>query len=434
MLTETKHLFRAILLLSWGVAGLALPTSAAAQTNFHTTDGNIAGDLCVGSGCLNFTTHGVNELTLRSNNISVIFDDNSASTTLPDHDWGITVNDTYSGGREYFAIEDVTNNRVPFAIEAGARTDAIYIDNTSRIGIGERNPVEDLHILTSDSPTIRLAQEGAFGDQAFDMGGNETNFFIRDVQANTLPIRLLDGTPSGMLGISSDGVGIGTNDAIGSINILATLDVNGDALIRTDLAVNGSLGIGTDAPDAPLHIMSGANNADFIFEQTNGASAAKWIIRNNANTGRITFRNDTTGLTPFKFGPSAVENLFRVGILGNSIVDVNGNMQISGTLTTSGSCSVGCDAVFADDYALLSIAAHNTAMWDNGYLPNVGPTLDGEPLNVADKMGRMLNELEYAHIFIGDLNQELVSARGEIARQKAVNADILARLSALEAQ
>ena len=90
--------------------------------------------------------------------------------------------------------------------------------------------------------------------------------------------------------------------------------------------------------------------------------------------------------------------------------------------------------MFADDYALLSIAAHNTAMWDNGYLPNVGPTLDGEPLNVADKMGRMLNELEYAHIFIGDLNQELVSARGEIARQKAVNADILARLSALEAQ
>ncbi|MGJ8616297.1 MAG: hypothetical protein ACSHWS_05615 [Sulfitobacter sp.] len=371
---------------------------------------------------------------MRSNNNRVLFDDNSATTTLPDHDWAFIANDTFAGGREYLAIRDHTNNRTIFTVEAGARTDALYVDDTSRIGIGERDPVEDLHMTTSDSPTIRLSQEGAFGDQAFDIGANETNFFIRDVQANTLPLRLLDDTPTGMLGITADGVGIRTNDAIGNIDIRATLDVNGDALIRTDLEVTGSVGIGTDTPEAPLHILAGNNNADFIFEQTNGANAAKWIIRNNAATGRITFRNDTTGLTPFKFGQNATENLFRVGVVGNNIVDVNGNMDINGTLTTNGSCSVGCDAVFADDYDLPSIEAHNSAMWDNGFLPNVGPTLDGEPLNVADKMGRMLNELEHAHIFIGELNQELDRANSEIAEQKRLNDVIMARLSALETQ
>ena len=43
---------------------------------------------------------------------------------------------------------------------------------------------------------------------------------------------------------------------------------------------------------------------------------AEWTIRNNAATGRLTYRNDTAGLTtPFKIcNPDAVENLLRVGI------------------------------------------------------------------------------------------------------------------------
>ena len=79
----------------------------------------------------------------------------------------------------------------------------------------------------------------------------------------------------------------------------------------------------------------------------------------------------------------------------------------SASITTSGSCSVGCDAVFEADYDLPSIAEHTQAMWANGYLPNVGPTFEGQQIDVADKLGRVLNELEHAHIYIAQQQDEI---------------------------
>jgi hypothetical protein len=62
-----------------------------------------------------------------------------------------------------------------------------------------------------------------------------------------------------------------------------------------------------------------------------------------------------------------------------------------------------------------------------GYLPNVGPTPEGAPLNVTDKLGRMLNELEHAHLYIAQLSREN-------AEQKALNARLEARLARIEAR
>lgn len=39
-------------------------------------------------------------------------------------------------------------------------------------------------------------------------------------------------------------------------------------------------------------------------------------------------------------------------------------------------------------------------MWVHRHLPAVGPTAEGEPFNVTEKSGGMLNELEKAHIYI----------------------------------
>ena len=89
------------------------------------------------------------------------------------------------------------------------------------------------------------------------------------------------------------------------------------------------------------------------------------------------------------------------------IMSNNGDLAITGELTTAGSCAAGCDRVFDADYDLPSIAEHQSAMWKNGYLPNVGPTAENAPFNVSDKMGRMLNELEHAHIFIGQQEKRI---------------------------
>jgi hypothetical protein len=80
---------------------------------------------------------------------------------------------------------------------------------------------------------------------------------------------------------------------------------------------------------------------------------------------------------------------------------------------------------------LPSIADHNAAMWENGYLPNVGPTLENAPFNVSDKMGRMLNELEHAHIFIGQQQGQIEAQDDRIAAQDDRIAALEAKLEAL---
>jgi hypothetical protein len=111
-----------------------------------------------------------------------------------------------------------------------------------------------------------------------------------------------------------------------------------------------------------------------------------------------------------------------------------GDMTISVSLTTAGSCLVGCDRVFNADDALPSIADHNAAMWANGYRPNVGPTAEDAPFNVSDKMHRMLNELEHAQIFIGQQQGQIEAQDDRLATQDDQIAAQDDRRAALEAK
>ncbi|MCF3596450.1 hypothetical protein LZG00_20900, partial [Rhodobacteraceae bacterium LMO-12] len=45
-------------------------------------------------------------------------------------------------------------------------------------------------------------------------------------------------------------------------------------------------------------------------------------------------------------------------------------------------------------------------MFANRHLPNVGPTAESGPMNLSDKIGGMLNELEKAHIYIAQLEEQ----------------------------
>jgi hypothetical protein len=85
----------------------------------------------------------------------------------------------------------------------------------------------------------------------------------------------------------------------------------------------------------------------------------------------------------------------------------NGDLTIGGSIFTAGSCAGGCDRVFAPDYELPTIEEHAEAMSRNGQLPTVGPTEEGQPINLSDKTERMLNGLEKAHIYIYQLNNKL---------------------------
>ena len=59
-------------------------------------------------------------------------------------------------------------------------------------------------------------------------------------------------------------------------------------------------------------------------------------------------------------------------------------------------------------------------MWDNMHLPAIGPTNPDTPINLTEKTGGIIHELEVAHIYIEQLHSEI--------------AELKARLDALEAE
>ena len=200
--------------------------------------------------------------------------------------------------------------------------------------------------------------------------------------------------------------------------------------------------MGTAIPTTGLHMRKADGTGAILVEETSAGTLGQMTLRNNGitfftledtsiaagdNTGRAwNFQNQagTFRVTTAPGGPGEIE----------MILTPAGDMTIKGSLTTGGgTCGGGCDAVFSADYDLPTIAEHQAQMWAAGHLPNVGPTVENAPINVSDKLGRMLNELEHAHIYIGQLHDRLSENETEKADLRAIIADQNARLARLEA-
>lgn len=173
-------------------------------------DAIITGSLCVGFDCLTDGTEnfGFDTIKIKENNLRIFFDDTSSTAGFAANDWRIVVNDSSSGGGNYFAIEDSTAARTPFKIEAGARTSALYVSSTGRVGFGTATPVLNQHIAFGDTPAIRLDQDSSSGwtPQVWDIAGNESNFFIREVTGGSkLPFRIQPGAPTNSISVCASG-------------------------------------------------------------------------------------------------------------------------------------------------------------------------------------------------------------------------------------
>jgi hypothetical protein len=156
---------------------------------------------------------GFNTIVMRENNTRLFFEDTSVPP-FPATDWLLEANSSVSGGGEYFRIVDVTTNRIPFTVEGNTPNWTIYGASSGKVGFGTSSPALDLHISKGDTPGIRLDQNGSAGysAQSWDIAGNESNFFIRDVTYGSLfPFRIRPGTPSNTLTLNNTGnVGVGT--------------------------------------------------------------------------------------------------------------------------------------------------------------------------------------------------------------------------------
>ena len=355
---------------------LGFSTAATADQVFN-DDVIITFSLCVGNDCVNGESFGFDTIRLKENNLRIAFVDTSTSASFPTNDWEIEVNSSNNGGENYFAIDDVSGGRTPFRVQAGAPTGSLWVDSAGDVGIGQQNPVVDLHVTSGNTPTLRLEQNGTsgFASQTFDVAANEANFFVRDVtNSSRLSFRIRPGAPESSIDIASDGdVGVGTSAPASQLHVRST-DASGNVLLLEEAT-------GTQGRRTMMEIRNQGNPE---LALSNTANGRYWQVHGGLNLVIEEGAGNTTDL--FTLSPA-------------------GDLTIAGTLTTAGgTCGGGCDAVFDDPEALPTLQEHTEAMWANGYLPNVGPTIENQPFNVSDKVGRMLNELEMAHIYVAQLD------------------------------
>ena len=362
---------RTAIIFVFGVCGLAVQATAF---EFFNEDVSINDQLCVGFECGdNETFGGFDTIKLSENNIQIRFEDTSPSSgSFPFADWRIWINDTSNGGDNYFAIEDASTDTFPFKIRNNAPTHSLVVGpGNGFIGLGTSMPTGPLHLVRFD-PFIRL--QDTIANRTWDIkAGN--NFFIKNAVSGDVPFHIGGSPPTGSLKI--DG--------------------------------RGNVGIGTFTPDAPLELFSD-DGFNYMRITANGAAV-----------------NESVDIT-YTGGPSGTGQLRYNIVDGDNhemSLDADGNVVLDGTLTTAGgTCGSGCDRVFEAGYDLPSIADHAGQMFAKGYLPNVGPTPENTPINVSDKLGRMLNALEYAHIYIAQQDERMAAYETQIA-------ELTARLDAL---
>ena len=171
-------------------------------------DAITVGSQCIGQDCVNGESFGFDSVRIKENNTRIRFMDTSTSASFPTRDWQLTANDSNNGGLNKFSIDDIDGGVSPFTVEAGASDNSLYIDSTSKVGFGTASPLMDVHVVAGDSPAIRLNQHtsSGFSSQSWDLGGNESNFFLRDASnGSTLPLRVAAGAPNDSLVIEAGG-------------------------------------------------------------------------------------------------------------------------------------------------------------------------------------------------------------------------------------
>lgn len=324
----------------------------------HADDAIITGSLCVGYDCLTDGTEsfGFDSIKMKENNIRVLFDDTSTTAGFAANDWRITANDSASGGGNYFSIDDATGGTVPFRIVAGAPTSSLYVDPAGRLGLGTSTPVLDVHVVSGDTPAARLEQDTTSGwtAQVWDLAGNETNLFVRDVTGGSrLPFRIQPGTPTNTVTMKDDGsVGMGTwtptaslevqragqnadilvNRTDGATAVVACSDLSVDLGSENDfpvnfvvngytamtLGTNGYLGVGVNAPTRPIDVAGGA----YCDGNSWIDASSRELKRDVAALGEGEAREALAGLAPVKFRYRNDDREQHVGFIAEDVPEL----------------------------------------------------------------------------------------------------------------
>ena len=347
-------------------------------------DYSVAGGLCAGEDCTGSEPDlGETALKLKANNVALLFEDTSTAAGVPGTDWRLLANGASETGLPSFAIENADSGQQILKLDAGAPENSIYVDPEGRVGLGTMTPASTLHIR-GHRPVIKMQDTDWFDDMTWEIWGGDSGFVIANDTRKVYPFLMYNNLSDGLLIFWDDGLAVSPGD----YNL---------------------------KPTATLHVQAAGSDTDILVYDTNETAKPRDLLTlSNFGRPEIVLANRSTEREwAIGAGTNFVLKQGAVGSLSSEKsrtfeIKANGNAFLTGTLTTGGTtCGGGCDRVFEAGYDLPSIADHAEAMFALGHLPNVGPTGEGQPINVTDKLGRVLNELEHAHIYIAELEGRL---------------------------
>jgi hypothetical protein len=206
--------------------GATLLAGRAAADQVIPDDLIVQGSTCIGLDCVVNMTFGSDTLVLRENQLRIFFQDTSVGS-FPTNDWRFIANGAETAN--FFSLQDEGVGgafRQVFRFDSGAQSNAFRMDQSSRAGFGTGTPAQKIHMNTSDTPTVRMEQNGGggFTAQTWDVGANEANFFVRDLTGGSrLPFRVRPGAPTSSVDISANGnVGVGTASPVANVDVVST--------------------------------------------------------------------------------------------------------------------------------------------------------------------------------------------------------------------
>jgi len=307
---------------------LFLPiTSVIADQQFQ-DDVIVIGSLCVGVDCVNGENFNFDTIRLKENNLRIRFTDTSSSSSFPTTDWEITVNDSANGGANFFRIANIDDNRNPLTILNTAPDNAIYVTNNG-VGFNTSSPLVNLHVKAGNSPTLRLEQDqsSGFSAQSWDVGGNETNFFVRDVtNSSTLPLRISAGASNASIFIANDGdIGFETTTPDGLFDIAHPLDANNHAVLVDS---TGNFGINIDNGFSPTGLLD-VQTTGGISRFTVSADGNVGVGTNNA-LSKLNVKDDQLASLPSGMcGPIACSRYTGVVTIEDSNIATTGRSLLT---------------------------------------------------------------------------------------------------------
>ncbi|WP_422828074.1 hypothetical protein [Thalassococcus sp. BH17M4-6] len=371
-------------------SGVTISDSDSAEADLFVTDVSVLdGETCIGNGCVSDETFGSDvTLKLRDATPSLTFID-SSSPPFPDRDWKLVVNDPDSGGLERFSIKDGETGNIPFTVTGGAQESALVLSG-SNVGLGTSLPQKALHMVATNSPTIRLELDAsALTPRIFDLYLAPGGFVVHDELAGTFPFRVNAEAPTYALSVFGD----------------------------------GEIGIGPSAAAAPLHVQRDDGTARVLVENTGGDPGVAREMFNMTNNGGSYFTLDNTdsGTTWFFNHENAAPNRF---IIADAVADgPEMSLSADGVLTVPGGFVVGSttlnvpDYVFAPEYDLTPLSEVSAFIAENRHLPDVpsAAQIARDGLDMTDMQMRHLKKIEELTLYTLAQEARLEAQAREIA-------------------